>query len=166
MRQDDATRDTTSATNVERLYTLPEAAASLGCSLAAVRKRRERGQLRGVLREGRWYVWLRPPETGDTARDSGHDSRHDTGDMSQALVHHLSSEVELLRDALAVKDRQIGELHVLLQRALEQRDIPTLAPPAEPKEQPEDSPPSAPASEPEPTSPQRKTWRWWRGWQR
>jgi hypothetical protein len=118
----DATRQDDATSSVAQLLTLPEAAAALGISIAAVRKRRERGMLRGLRRDGRWYVWVGPDDPGastdDKLRDSGQDTRHS---LSSELITHVEQENAWLRGQLEARDRQIEELHVLLQRALEQR---------------------------------------------
>ena len=55
--------------------TVAEAAAILGVSVDAVRKRLRRGTLAGGKDGKEWYVFLRANETRDMARDAGEDAQ-------------------------------------------------------------------------------------------
>jgi hypothetical protein len=155
----------TAETPTERLVSLREAARILGITLAAARKRLQRGQLAGERRQGQWYVRLTDtlhavdsnwdqPET--TQRDRGPVLGQDGQQSTSAeLIQELRAEVTALRanegrlwDQITAREREVSELHVLLQRALEQRPALAL--------------PSAEGHEASPTeqgSPERR--RWW-----
>jgi hypothetical protein len=137
------------------LHTIPDAAIPigtaaerLGVTTDAIRKRIRRGTLAAHKRGDVWYVVLPAvPDAPDADPDSDPDANPD-GEISH--LRTLLAEVRQQRDGyaaqLSTKDRQIEELHVLLQRALEQR--PALVLP--------------PAEQPQPASPEPAPPRWWR----
>jgi len=102
---------------------IAEAAPRLGLSLAAARKRVQRRQLNAVKEAGQWYILLsqEPESQGPTtAAASSQDGPRTADGVSQPWelpVRLLERENATLREQLAIKDRQIGELHVLLQQA-------------------------------------------------
>lgn len=90
---------------------LSQAAAQLGCSVETIRRRIKTGELHATKVAGVWDIDL--PEATDTLQD-GHT------DVLERLVDQLTSEVEELRRQLEVREREIGQLHILLgQRQLE-----------------------------------------------
>jgi Helix-turn-helix domain len=137
--------------------TLPitEAAPLLGLSVAAARKKVQRGQLPAIKRGGLWYVLIAEAQTSDSrlrtvpALSQGHprttkrrprtaETKSPTDETnsptSQAALlsqvaaerDRLSAIVNTLTVQLTAKDRQIGELHVLLQQA--QHALPDVRP--------------------------------------
>jgi hypothetical protein len=99
---------------------LDAAAARLGISPDAARKRLERGTLRGEKRGGRWHVFL-----DNLDAMSGQNGRHLSGqqdatqdavwtlsdataDMAWELIDQLKSENEYLRAQLAERSRELA----------------------------------------------------------
>jgi hypothetical protein len=117
---------------------IQEAAQRLGITVEAVRKRARRGSLIAHKADGLWYIILPDeladmPEPGrDTGRATGRDG-HDApkarpdgpGDtITLDLVESLREELKALHGQLVTKDqqlsekdRQIEQLHILLQTA-------------------------------------------------
>lgn len=83
---------------------LSEAARILGITPEAIRKRIQRGDMVGEKRGGRWYVRLSNRDR--TALQPGQDG----------ALGELRARVASLEGQLEAKDRQIGELHVILAR--------------------------------------------------
>ena len=110
----------------ERL-TLRQAAARLGVSESAIRKRVERGTLRSDKgSDGRLYVYL---ETGaDTVTDEGADTSA-TGERD-ALISELRAHNDTLREQLEAERQGHAEARRLLAAALE-RIPPQLEAPQE-----------------------------------
>jgi hypothetical protein len=140
----------------ERL-TLRRAAAHLGVSESAIRKRVERGTLRSDKGpDGRRYVYL------DAGADKIADRGADTSATHErdALISEMRAHNETLREQLEAERQAHAEARRLLAAALER--IPALEPPGEPESAPEPVLPSTetpPDREP-PTEPRP----WWRRW--
>jgi hypothetical protein len=138
--------------------TIREAAQALGITEPAVRQRLQRRTLKSYRADGRVYVIL--PNGADHATEHNGVSHGVSSDVTaalHALVDQLKSENTLIREQLTIKDRQITELHVLLQTA--QRQLPA-------------GPMDTPTVENEPhrstedpirvrAHPQRPWWRFW-----
>ena len=112
--------------------TLREAAAALGVSEGAVRKRVTRGTLASDIgSDGRRYVYLEEDEAGaETGEDTGTDEGSPGGEdaSTDALLEAYQRENELLRDTLAA-ERRANEENRRIIAGLVQR-IPELeAPP-------------------------------------
>lgn len=139
---------------VERVP-IAEAAPRLGLSLAAARKRVQRRQLQAVKQDGQWYVLLSQDEeaqrpTTASAPSQGRPTTTEAVSQPWELpVRILERENATLREQLAVKDRQIGELHVLLQQA-QARALPPAT---------EATTPASTAPQTPPGAPRRR--RWW-----
>ena len=98
---------------------IQKAAAILQISPSTIRRRISEGTLQGQQRQTAggltWFVEL--PEESDVpvtalARVEGYQ------DVSvPELVNNLRGQVRMLTEQLATKDRQIEQLHILLQRA-------------------------------------------------
>jgi hypothetical protein len=144
-----------------------QAAQILGTSTTALRKRLQRGALTGYKRDGLWYVVLPngepvPTHAQDTGQPMGRDMSRDMdtpngqdtlpGDVA-ALAARMERMERALLDDLAAKDRQISELHVLLQRALERQPMLELAAPADTASAQTEAPP-------EPKQQRRRWWSW------
>jgi len=118
--------------------TIKEAAQVLGISEAAVRQRLLRRTLTSTRQNGRVFVLL--PEdidskpTDDTMDDTISEPSNTADDMKPdpddpillPLVSQLRDEVVFLRQQVEIKDRQISELHILLQTS--QRQLPPFVP--------------------------------------
>jgi excisionase family DNA binding protein len=94
--------------------TILEAARILRVSEHTVRRRLRSGELEGVQVAGpggfSWVVTLPEGVQGDGP---------DTGELAamKTLVDHLERQLDAQQSQLEVKDKQIQELHVLLQQA-------------------------------------------------
>jgi hypothetical protein len=141
----------------ERL-TLRQAAARLGVSESAIRKRVERGTLRSDKGpDGRRYVYL--DSVADSVADTGADAS--ATPERDALISEMHAHNETLREQLEAERQAHAEARRLLAAALER--IPALEPPPEAPESPDTPSEPAPGSRtpPEPqTAPERV--RWWR----
>jgi hypothetical protein len=130
-------------TGADARLTLRQAAARLGVSESAIRKRVERGTLRSDKgTDGRRYVYL---DTGaDTGADIGADTsatRERAALMSEIRAHNetLRAQLEAEREHLRAEREAHAEARRLLAAALErippQLEAPTA--PSEPREAPE-----------------------------
>jgi hypothetical protein len=126
------------------LLTISEASHQLGVSVHTLKRRLKRGEIEGQQQTTpQGFVWLievpdEPPKvdvgTPDGANHVPMDAAYSTSDgipkatlrelhRMEELIESLKDEVSALRSQLETKDRQIGELHVLLQHA--QAALPT-----------------------------------------
>lgn len=104
-----------------------EAATRLGLSTETVRKRLQRGKLKGFKTPGGgWRVVLPTPDSPDKQPGQSPDG-------SAALVAALRDEVAFLRGQLQARDDEIRRAHVLLQQA-QQQAVRLLDPPETPPE--------------------------------
>ena len=135
--------------------TLRQAAARLGVSESAIRKRVERGTLRSDKGpDGKRYVYLDLAELGaDTVADTVADSSatHER-DM---LISQMQAEIEYLRDENRRKDE------IIMQQAMTMR---ALTAPQEPSESPESEASPGPTPTDAGEGPQKASERrsWWR----
>jgi len=132
----------------DRTVTVTEAAAALGLTTEAVRKRLQRGQLAGVKIGGAWFVHLdRTSESGASPagtrqdRTAGQRARpvQREAPATRQLIEQLRAENDFLKDELRRKD-------VLLMTFAGR--LPELSAPA-----PEPVEPSSP-------TPRRSWWSW------
>jgi len=106
--------------------TLRQAAARLGVSESAIRKRAERGTFRSELgTDGRRYVYL--PNVADTGTDNGVDMS--VTHERDALISSKDETISVLQEQLEAERQAHGEARRLLAAALER--IPALEPPRE-----------------------------------
>ncbi len=165
---------------------LAAAAARLGISPDATRKRLERGTLRGEKRAGRWLVWLpvqvgqpdtpdAPGRQSDVSVDATPDALSGQPDAAwtppdamasttRELIDQLKEENAYLRDQLAERSRELAaereRFDVLHREALAR--IPALG---AGQEAPQASPPPRHATEAvEPVG--DASLPWWRFWER
>jgi DeoR/GlpR family transcriptional regulator of sugar metabolism len=94
--------------------TVPEAARLLRVSEHTVRRRLRSGELQGrqVASSG-GFAWM--VEIPEEIQGDGPDSREMAA--MKALVSRLEAQVEAQQEQLTAKDKQIEQLHVLLQQA-------------------------------------------------
>jgi hypothetical protein len=105
--------------------TVPEAAARLGVSENALRKRIQRDTIEWARdEEGRIYVYL---SEAMTEQADGY-AADQAGDQSQ-LVESMQDQIDYLRDLLKTRDQELAEMRRLLAGALER--IPELEAPSE-----------------------------------
>lgn len=97
--------------------TIQEAANTLGIAESTVRRRIRNGELEGQqMPTPQGYTWLvELPEDLAVEREN---DRHLAGEsaLMRELVDSLRSHMEGLENQLGTKDRQIEQLHVLLQQ--------------------------------------------------
>jgi hypothetical protein len=96
---------------------LAAAAVRLGLTVETVRKRLQRGKIKGFKRpDGTWRVTL---DRVDNEQDSpGQPAGQEQDKLAQArddLVDQLRSENAFLRNQLQARDEEIRRVHVLLQ---------------------------------------------------
>ena len=106
--------------------TLRQAAAALGVSESAIRKRVERGTLRSDKgADGRRYVYV------DTVADTVADEVADVSSTREhdALISRLSAENEYLRDTIATRDQEIARRDTIIMNMSEA--MKALSPPAQ-----------------------------------
>jgi hypothetical protein len=145
--------------------TIREAAQALGITEPAVRQRLQRRTLKSYRADGRVFVILPDGAEQHEGRNGvSHGVSSDATQALHALVEQLRSENTLIREQLTIKDRQITELHVLLQTA--QRQLTAGAPVAgtdgadnEPSVSRTNTAPEPPQREPGASAPPRR-----RGW--
>jgi len=109
------------------------AAVRLGISKQAMRTRVRRGQVTAHKAvDGSWLVTVPDdaPDTSSPPSDVLQDASNDTPDADHDVPrwrpYDADAVIAILREQLAIKDRQISELHVMLQTA--QRQLPASVP--------------------------------------
>jgi hypothetical protein len=97
---------------------IADAAARLGLSSDTIRKRLQRGKLKGYkTAEGAWRVVLPSPDSPGQHTGQSPDNGLDG---SSALVVALRDEVTFLRSLLQARDDEIRRAHILLQQTQQQ----------------------------------------------
>ena len=113
------------------LLTITEASHHLGVSVHTLKRRLKRGEIEGQQQATpQGYVWLievndeAAKEKAGTSSDVPQGTSDGIPNITLREVHRmeefiesLKDEVSTLRSQLETKDRQIGELHVLVQQA-------------------------------------------------
>ena len=98
--------------------TIQDAAQRLGISEITVRRKLKSGQLAGQQEEapnGRWWVEISDePNSFDSESKSGVASEPNT--PVHDLVQILKDQVSNLQHHLDIREREIGELHVIIQQ--------------------------------------------------
>jgi len=91
--------------------TISQAAAQLGCSVDTIRRKIRSGDLKAHKIGRTWEIELpqgtEPPASSDTQ-------------TLERLVEHLHGEIGELRRQLAIREKEVGQLHVLLGQAQSQ----------------------------------------------
>jgi len=92
------------------MASISEAAAQLGCSVDTIRRRIRSGQIQATKSGNMWTVELTEELTPSRTEGEG----------LERLIQMLQGEVDELRRQLAVREEEVGRLHILLgQRQLE-----------------------------------------------
>jgi hypothetical protein len=115
----DRSPDNTEAAGLD----IADAAARLGLSTETVRKRLQRGKLKGFKgADGAWRVVLpEPDQAAGQSQDSKPDAIPDSSpDSHGPLVAALKDEITFLRSQLQARDEEIRRAHVLIQQAQKQ----------------------------------------------
>lgn len=114
----DRSPDNTEAAGLD----IADAAARLGLSTETVRKRLQRGKLKGFKgADGAWRVVLPEPDQAGQGQDSKPDAIPDSSpDNHGPLVAALKDEITFLRSQLQARDEEIRRAHVLIQQAQKQ----------------------------------------------
>jgi hypothetical protein len=144
----------------------------------AVRMRIGRGRLTGEKRDGRWYVIdgisraePTPNKRTNSARTTEQETEQSTGQALAAAVAALTAQLAEKDRQLAAREREISELHILLQTSQqnEQRLLSATVPAA--PESPESRRDESAAGTSNQTAPEgvqralRPSWRWpWQRW--
>ncbi len=140
--------------------TLRQAAAALGVSESAIRKRVERGTLRSDKgADGRRYVYV------DTVTDNVADEGEDTSATGEheVLISELRAHNDTLREQLEAERQAHAEARRLLAAALER--IPAIEAPSEARESPQTVGDEPERAGPQPTTPGAQAGAprpWWR----
>jgi hypothetical protein len=107
------------------LVTVPEAARRLGVTEDTVKRRLRKGELQGERKERpQGYTWMvelpdEESETDSTVTGTVSSLGDDTvgHQVSNGEVRRLEEMVSMLQHQLEVREREVQELHVLLQQA-------------------------------------------------
>ncbi len=104
--------------------TIQAAAQSLGISEITIRRKLRAGQLSGHQEDppnGRWWVEIPDEQLGESDSAAGTqaispDSGKSEGRLLQELVDTLKDQVANLQHHLDIREREVGELHVIIQQ--------------------------------------------------
>jgi len=107
------------------LVTVPEAARRLGVTEDTVKRRLRKGELQGERKaRPQGYTWMvelpdEESETDSTVTDTVSSPGDDTVDHREnnGEIRRLEEMVSMLQHQLEVREREVQELHVLLQQA-------------------------------------------------
>ena len=103
-------------TAVQKTIPIAEAAARLGISADAVRKRIQRGKLTGHKTDEGWTVdWIEP--------DSGPDTVQTVSAASSALITALQGQIDYLKDQVEAERRAREEAERRHASEIERRDV-------------------------------------------
>ena len=106
-----------------------KAARTLGILPSVLIRRIDEGELEGRKKGRIWYVEF-PEKEGELAPIKPHLARMDQRELaeqkppSRELIDSLQKQLESQANQIKIKDRQIQELHFLMQRSLRNRGIP------------------------------------------
>jgi hypothetical protein len=119
---------------------LATASARLGLTVETIRKRLQRGKIKGFkAADGAWRVTLDKVDTKqDSPGQTAGQEQDSPGQEQSALVLTLREDIQFLRGQLQARDEEIRRVHVLLQQ--EQQQVKALTDQRE----------------------RRPWWRWWR----
>jgi hypothetical protein len=106
---------------------LATAATRLGLTAETIRKRLQRGKIKGFKADdGAWRVTLdRVDSKQDSPGQAAGQEQDKPGQDDSALVQALREDVQFLRSQLQARDEEIRRVHVLLQQ--EQQQVRALA---------------------------------------
>jgi hypothetical protein len=106
---------------------LASAAARLGLTVETVRKRLQRGKIRGFKApDGTWRVVLdKQDKRQDSPGQAAGQGQDKPGQDDAPLITALRDEVRFLRSQLRTRDEEVRRVHVLLQQ--EQQQVKALS---------------------------------------
>ncbi len=100
--------------------TIQAAAQSLGTSEITIRRKLRTGQLSGHQKDppnGRWWVEIPDDQLFDPASTaSASRPEASEGHLLRDLVGVLKDQVSTLQHHLEIREREVGELHVIIQQ--------------------------------------------------
>jgi chromosome segregation ATPase len=107
------------------LVTVPEAARRLGITEDTVKRRLRKGELQGERKaRPQGYIWMVElseeevdPDSTVTGTTSSHGEDSENHQVSNGEVRRLEEMVSMLQHQLEVREREVQQLHVLLQQA-------------------------------------------------
>jgi chromosome segregation ATPase len=112
------------------LVSIGQAVTRLGISEVTIRRRLRKGELKGQKRQTpQGYVWLieLPDDGSENMKNSGNGEGESLSELvaalrsqvegQQELVDSLQAQVKTQQEELTAKNKQIEQLHVLLQQA-------------------------------------------------
>ena len=108
---------------------IQQAAMTLRIPPSILRRQIEDGELKGRKKGGIWYVEL-PEKEGRLAPIKSQLARRDQRELAEQeppnreLIDSLNKQLESQANQIQTKDRQIQELHLLLQQSLRNRRNP------------------------------------------
>ncbi len=108
---------------------IQQAAMTLGILPSILRRQIEDGELKGRKKGAIWYVEL-PDKEGEIAPIKSQLARRDQKELAEQnppgreLIDSLHKQLESQANQIKVKDRQIQELHFLLQQSFRNRRNP------------------------------------------
>ena len=108
---------------------IQQAARTLGVLPSVLIRHIEGGELQGRKKRAIWYVEL-PDEEGELAPIKSQLARRDPKELAEQnppgreLIDSLHKQLESQANQIQTKDRQIQELHLLLQQSLRNRRNP------------------------------------------
>jgi hypothetical protein len=112
------------------LVSIGQAVTRLGVSEVTIRRRLRKGELKGQKRQTpQGYVWLieLPDDVSEDKKNSDSGEGESLSELvaalrsqvegQQELVDSLQAQVKVQQEELAAKNKQIEQLHILLQQA-------------------------------------------------
>jgi hypothetical protein len=112
------------------LLSIGQAVTRLGVSEVTIRRRLRKGELKGQKRQTpQGYVWLieLPDDVSEDNKNGGNGEGESLSELvaalraqvegQQELVDSLQNQVKVQQEELTAKNKQIEQLHILLQQA-------------------------------------------------
>jgi hypothetical protein len=119
------------AEQVYKRVELTAAAIRLGIGVDGVRRRLQRGTLRGVKEEGKWFVLLPAEELQDNAEHLNQSAEQMQDNAEQRYTSFIEAENARLWKELEERRREVSELHILLRHAQERSERVLLSAPTD-----------------------------------
>jgi hypothetical protein len=124
------------------LLSIGQAVTRLGVSEVTIRRRLRKGELKGQKRQTpQGYVWMieLPDDVAEDNKNGGNGEGESLSELvaalraqvegQQELVDSLQAQVKVQQEELTAKNKQIEQLHVLLQQAQAALPAPKAYPP-------------------------------------